>query len=219
MVKPISNQIPDNLTREDIQYAINALDRGVQHGFGPSTGYDLLYKGKRYAPKAVLGLAVSRRTSRQLGPYDFKGGLGSKCFRILEGNGFVIVPKDDNSHFLEEIEPSFREGAGKTIFVNRFERDIKARDACISHYGTSCQVCGIDFQEIYGDIGKGFINVHHLMPLASIGKEYDVDPLADLIPVCPNCHAMLHTSTPPLGIDEFRQLIIRNTDHKKNHGA
>ncbi|HHO0788469.1 HNH endonuclease [Aeromonas allosaccharophila] len=64
----------------------------------------------------------------------------------------------------------------------------------------------IDFGEKYGELGKGFIHVHHMMPLSEIGEEYVVDPIKDLIPVCPNCHAMLHRRNPPLTIDDLRKL-------------
>ena len=69
-----------------------------------------------------------------------------------------------------------------------------ARKKCIEHYGAKCAVsnCGFDFEKLYGDIGKGFIHVHHLTQLSDIGQGYEVDPIKDLRPVCPNCHAMLH---------------------------
>lgn len=87
---------------------------------------------------------------------------------------------------------TYSEGALKVIKVNAYERDRKARQACINFHGTDCKVCGLDFGSRYGEIGAGFIHVHHLVPLASIGAEYEVDPVKDLVPVCPNCHAMLH---------------------------
>ena len=53
-------------------------------------------------------------------------------------------------------------------------------------------ICGFDFEKTYGEIGKGFIHVHHIVPVSEIGESYRVDYEKDLIPVCPNCHAMLH---------------------------
>jgi 5-methylcytosine-specific restriction protein A len=62
-------------------------------------------------------------------------------------------------------------------------------------------------------LGQGFIHVHHLKELASIAKEYEVDPIKDLRPVCPNCHAMLHQRKPALTISKLRQLLtVRNPD-------
>lgn len=99
------------------------------------------------------------------------------------------------------------EGLGKQILVNQFERSQEARNACIAYYGNTCQVCKLSFSDKYGELGAGFIHVHHLVPIASIGTEYSVDPISDLIPVCPNCHAMLHRRDPPLEIDELRRLL------------
>jgi predicted HNH restriction endonuclease len=91
----------------------------------------------------------------------------------------------------EEID-KMPEGAKKQITVNAYERNPKARELCIQKYGFKCSVCGFNFEEIYGEIGKGYIHVHHLKPLREINKEYNVDPINDLRPVCPNCHSMLH---------------------------
>jgi hypothetical protein len=95
--------------------------------------------------------------------------------------------------WLDPSEEDHVEGGVVPVMMNRFERDPKARKACIDHYGCICQVCKMDFSSKYGaDIGKGFIHVHHLVPLSKIRISYVVDPVKDLVPVCPNCHAMLH---------------------------
>lgn len=104
----------------------------------------------------------------------------------------------------------YYEGASQQIMVNTYERNPKARSACIEHYGARCIVCSFDFVEKYGDIGKDFIHVHHTKPLGEIGSEYKVDPINDLCPVCPNCHAMLHRRKPPFSIDELRSKLNRN---------
>jgi predicted HNH restriction endonuclease len=91
--------------------------------------------------------------------------------------------------------------------VNSYERNPAARRACIAHYGTGCSVCGFNFGQVYGDLGEGYIHVHHLRDLATIGTEYEVDPIADLRPVCPNCHAMLHRETPAMSIEELKEII------------
>lgn len=68
----------------------------------------------------------------------------------------------------------------------------------------------MNFDEVYGELGKGFIHVHHLLPVAQLGKQYEVDPIADLRPVCPNCHAMLHRRNPPLSINELKETVHNN---------
>jgi 5-methylcytosine-specific restriction protein A len=111
-----------------------------------------------------------------------------------------MLAEESNSH-------QYLEGTAHTVAVNRYERSTKARRACIRHYGLSCVVCGFNFEQAYGDIGIGFIHVHHLIPLADIGEQYTLDPIQDLRPVCANCHAMLHQRTPPFAIEELRSLL------------
>jgi len=98
-------------------------------------------------------------------------------------------------------------GAVTRVQVNRYERDPRARAACLAKHGTRCTVCGIRFDERYGDVGKDFIHVHHLKPVATMRMKYKIVPENDLIPVCPNCHAMLHASEPPLSVDELKAVL------------
>jgi len=69
----------------------------------------------------------------------------------------------------------------------------------------------VNLEDVYGDLAKNFIHVHHIVPLSSIGEGYQVDATQDLRPVCPNCHAMLHRSKEALSIDELKVLLNRET--------
>ena len=124
-----------------------------------------------------------------------------------------IDQSTDEIHFADELRESdkYIEGALKRIVVNAFERDQKARRACLDFYGYSCAVCMFNFEDFYGEIGKDFIHVHHLKPLSEIGESYKVDPVADLRPLCPNCHAMIHSKQKVYTIEEIRSLI----EHRK----
>jgi len=102
----------------------------------------------------------------------------------------------------------FWEGAIQQVKLNAYERNPKAREDCIAHHGTTCAVCNFNFEQVYGELGRGFVHVHHLVDLASIGEEYEVDAINDLRPVCPNCHAMLHQRTPSLRIEELTSVIL-----------
>ncbi|HEX5758012.1 MAG TPA: HNH endonuclease [Thermoanaerobaculia bacterium] len=98
----------------------------------------------------------------------------------------------------------YSEGSRFEVLATRYERDPCARRRCIEHHGDSCRGCGLDFGETYGDLGRGFIHVHHLQPLAEAEGERSVDPISDLIPLCPNCHAMVHRRRPPLSLEELK---------------
>ena len=113
------------------------------------------------------------------------------------------------SGYPEELHSSgIVEGALRQVIVNAYERNPKARKKCIEHYGVKCSVCDFEFKKVYGEkLGSGFIHVHHILDIAQIGKEYEVDPINDLRPVCPNCHAMLHRHKPAMHPDELRKIL------------
>lgn len=148
-------------------------------------------------------------------------GLGENDFcyfdREVLGLG-SFNPKNTNfahDHKLpEEVTVSkehFIEGAVTTITVNAYERDPKARQRCIENYGATCWVCEFNFEAIYGQLGRGFIHVHHVKELHKAGGlPYEVDPINDLVPVCPNCHAMLHRGDGANSIDELRRLLKKD---------
>lgn len=102
------------------------------------------------------------------------------------------------------------EGATRRVTVNAYERNRDARNLCLAAHGSKCVVCEFDFGKVYGEIGKGFIHVHHLRELASIKARYRVDPIIDMRPVCPNCHTILHTCTPAMSIETLRVILDRN---------
>jgi len=95
----------------------------------------------------------------------------------------------------------------KTMVVNKWERDLSKRDECVSHFGYSCQICGFSFEERYGELGRDFCHVHHIEPLSEVGGERNIDAKRDLLPVCANCHAMIHRQSPALHPDELRGLL------------
>jgi 5-methylcytosine-specific restriction protein A len=108
----------------------------------------------------------------------------------------------------DEIEAPWQyfEGAIRKVSVNRYERSRSARDACLNHYGRRCSVCHPDFERVYGEIGRDFIQVHHLKPLAEIGAKYRIDPIADLRPICPNSHAMIHSGKNMMSVEELKKV-------------
>ena len=105
-----------------------------------------------------------------------------------------------------EIEEHL-EGASYRVEINKYERSPRLRALCIQHHGAACKICGFDFGKRYGEFGAGFCHVHHIRPLSVTKSEHEVDPVTDLIPVCPNCHAMLHREVEVKSPDFIRRLI------------
>lgn len=110
------------------------------------------------------------------------------------------------------VEPSstyeraiYTEGARQDVVQTQIERSGAARNVCIAAHGTTCAACGFNFGAVYGAIGEGFIHVHHCNPV-SFGVR-DVDPINDMRPLCPNCHAMVHRENPPISIMALKKII------------
>lgn len=113
----------------------------------------------------------------------------------------------DNEFPNELLDEAVWEGAKTRVTVNQYERDPDARARCLQHWGHDCVVCDFSFERQYGGRGAGFIHVHHLKPLGEIGEAYLLNPIEDLRPVCPNCHAMIHRFSPAASIDEIKALV------------
>lgn len=130
--------------------------------------------------------------------------LMERSFKYFTQNSPIIYPDDISNDTLFE-------GAKKKVTVNFYERDPKARNICLEHYGYDCYICKFNFEESFGKIGKNFIHVHHIKPLSEINQEYKVNPIKDLIPVCPNCHAMLHKKVPAYNLEELKEIIKKDS--------
>lgn len=107
------------------------------------------------------------------------------------------------------------EGERKQRTYDAIERNGTARKICLNHYGYVCQACGLDFQKRFGSEFANIIDVHHLNPISKSSGSRMVDPLKDLIPLCPNCHRMIHKGTnEPLTLDELKQVLNQSSLNK-----
>lgn len=116
---------------------------------------------------------------------------------------------DSNDQVVTDDLDSFRkEGKKRNHYGTRYERDPRLRKEAIRLHGTTCEGCGLNFEETYGSHGAGFIHIHHKKPLGSVRKEHDVNPKTDLVPVCANCHAMIHRNRDnTLTISELQTML------------
>ncbi|MCY3650061.1 MAG: HNH endonuclease [Acidimicrobiaceae bacterium] len=125
----------------------------------------------------------------------------------------------DEAGVLLDGNPVIPEGAKAQVVVNRYERSRRARDACLAHHGYACKACGLRFEQRYGEIGRGFIHVHHTTPLSQVADDpsYKLNPVKDLVPICPNCHAMLHSpGSETLTVKQLRNRIRRAPEAASN---
>jgi hypothetical protein len=146
---------------------------------------------------------------------DAASALIDECFSTSPLVPFAAYPDEVDS------ERTYVEGALTVVAVNRFERDRAARAACIAHYGLKCMVCQTSPEAVYGAAGRKAMHVHHVVPLSSIRREYVVDPINDLRPVCPTCHAVIHSRSGEdvFSIEEVQRMIARQrTDREEDIG-
>ena len=144
-------------------------------------------------------------------PGGFVWQMLPKVAAALERLGWVS-PAEFASPEEVQLAGPLLEGAICRVTVNAYERNPEARRRCIEAHGTSCRICGFAFGAVYGPEAEGYIHVHHIRPLAEVGSEYVVDPVEDLLPVCPNCHAVFHLGGRCRSIAEVQQLLRRRAD-------
>jgi 5-methylcytosine-specific restriction endonuclease McrA len=127
-----------------------------------------------------------------------------------------IVKRDIQADMLENSEDRV-EGAIKEYFGKRYERDPINRKRALELHGLSCVVCEFNFEEIYGERGKDFIEVHHVKPLSTLGgNEEQIDPRTDLVPVCSNCHRMIHRRHDDvLSIEQMKSILTSRGEGKQ----
>lgn len=107
----------------------------------------------------------------------------------------------------QDMETGYKEGDVRCVEVNCYERNPLNRKLCLAVRGYDCIICGMNFKKMYGEVGHHFIHVHHIKPVSQLGPGYIIDPVKDLIPVCPNCHAMLHRKNPPYLPEELKSVV------------
>lgn len=166
---------------------------------------------KIYEENGVNGLQNALLSlSQHIDYYEEKSGSSVKKGKDIYNKYVKLIDHiPSNIVYADEVNPNieYAEGKTKQVLVNSYERNQIARKRCIEYFGFNCQVCDFNFKDKFGEIGVEFIHVHHKIDISTIGKEYSVNPLTDLIPVCPNCHAMLHKRTPAYSIEELKEMM------------
>lgn len=204
----------------DIDVLTDRVDRWARERATTNPDGDLYFKGRPGLWRAFNDLyplqdanrwnPIRKSVATQLANRGWeRSSPHSQAWRIPQAEDETIHTTDQPSDGARQSDQgaAFAEGAAFEVTLTRYERNPAARLACIKHWGYSCVICGLDFESTYGDRGVEFIQVHHLVALSTLASTHSVDPIEDLRPVCPNCHAMIHRSTPPATIDEIQALL------------
>jgi len=193
----------DGVSREDPLYE-DRQEQGKVYKIKVNWHSDLTISPIPYKKLSEFGFFSVRQTLQEIKSKE----TATKILALVES--YNDIPYLDD---IPEGNEIFYEGEKRRVLVNAYERDREARKKCIDHFGTRCVICGIDFSLCYGPEFEGITHIHHLKKMADVGKKYQVNPLRDLIPVCPNCHTAIHSRKEPYTIEEMKQKIRYNLFH------
>jgi 5-methylcytosine-specific restriction protein A len=157
------------------------------------------------APWTSLELKAARLADPGLGSATLDEIAKEVCGACLAPI-LTLLATEDHS-IIHPIETGLPEGARVRIEVNRYERSPANRSACIAIHGARCNACGFDFEQVYGALGSGFIEVHHRTLISRMGADYLVNPSVDLVPLCSNCHSMVHRMEPAMEVEALKELL------------
>ncbi|WP_040509421.1 HNH endonuclease [Gluconobacter morbifer] len=166
-----------------------------------------------YADKA--GLKAGNHIEREVwadfadDPRHLKETADAIREAIVSGKAIQIEVESDE--ILDPNEVEAPEGRLLTVMHHRRERSrkivkAKKQDVLKKVGRLTCEACSFDFAERYGARGDGFIECHHIKPLADLAEAGNTR-LADLALLCANCHRMIHAKRPWLSVDELRALL------------
>jgi predicted HNH restriction endonuclease len=132
--------------------------------------------------------------------------------KAMENLGWTKELTADDYERLETEEKAidrsfFKDGKLIQVSVNRYERDQKARKQCLKVHGNKCIGCELDFKKMYGPDINDIIHVHHTMQLSQVGKETIKNVIKDLVPLCPNCHAVVHSTPKLMSVEDLKRRV------------
>ncbi len=210
----LPNDILDLVIQEFGQFESESVFKSVKNAFPLNLAY---YSLAKYYPKIIESFFSMIKSAAKTSIHNMTANAHSPavieyCSIILDKHlEQPFYYKNINENDLQIME-GYKEGKPNQITTNIYERNPLARKECIESFGWLCSVCGFNFEKIYGTLGKDFIHVHHLNPLAEISEPHLINPINDLRPICPNCHAMIHRyKDKTLTIKELKTIIIKQT--------
>ena len=207
--------IPKGLTSQHFQQAAADIDRNGVPPERNSVHYDLVIENRRYPPKFIISLAIKFATGKEYPAGDFNAVEAKSYF---ERNGYTVIDRRkeaEASVVSEDDESAFPEGRESFKRHRHLERDgsmpRKAKAKRLAETGKlECDVCSLDFHRVYGDLGYGFIEAHHKLPVSEI-KGITKTKIGDLALVCSNCHRMLHRGKQLLSVADLKRRIHERT--------
>ena len=133
---------------------------------------------------------------------------GQVLSTIISVFSFMAGEELDSEHAAYKVE-----GTSKEVLSRKYERSRFNRNIALQIHGSNCKGCNFNFRDFYGDVGEGVIEVHHLTPVHLMEEARVVDPRTELVPLCSNCHSIVHRTDPPFTLSELRGMIVSGTSY------
>src|SRR5574344_22227 len=171
----------------------------------------LTYSAKIKDDEEILAGPYGYISSKALDAYIrfYAKKLGVDLDNIILPN--IDIPADQDT---EEDEASKQvEGRLTETIILRRQRNSLSRERCLAESGYKCYVCGFDFEKYYGEIGKGFLEVHHKRPMSTYEEDHEL-PQSELVALCSNCHSMVHRKKDIIDVDKLKRMIEKNKEKK-----
>lgn len=218
---------PDIVRKEAISLCAFSSESGtvflyVTHAKSPNIRLDFLWKKDLELAKWKLK-GFDPKLKKKIGkwqenlPFSIKLSKAEHVVPIalfLSNESYIQSQRvhKEVADFDQPIEPisqyfKYTEGEVQQKLLKIYKRNVHARAKCIEIHGAKCFICGFDFGKRFGDQFKHTIHVHHKNPISIYDVEHDVDPENDLVPVCPNCHSVIHKTDPPYTIEDVAEMI------------
>jgi predicted HNH restriction endonuclease len=203
--------IPDGIEETHLELAIQEITKNGIPVSRKSVHYDYLHGNKRYPPKYVISLAAKYAFGNELPSNDFNA---VRARDYLRSRGHTVLDRRDGAFDVivsDDDESLFAEGKEKYRLHRSRERDSsitrKAKAERLKGTGTlSCDICDFDFYNKYGELGLGFIEAHHKVPVSELDGNTKTK-ISDLALVCSNCHRMLHRQKSTMHISELKKIV------------
>ena len=204
------------LTRDVLADRASTLRRRIPEFVqGYSTAPIELGSSKTLPRDYEAGHVFGRRydLSRNLGEQDLRSDLRHMIRAYLALTFRGGLEPSAETHDEDDHESDARGGSvietRRYRLHRRIERSSNAGKEAKKHHGTQCKACGLEFVEMYGALGDGYIEAHHLRPLSTLeeGVPIELDPVKDLTVLCANCHRMIHRLDDPSDLEGLRNRI------------
>lgn len=200
--------IPEKLTEKHFEEATIYIDLNGTPADRASVHYDVIINGKIYPPKYLISIANKIATGKEY-PANAFNAVEAKNYFLRRGYN-LIDRRLEAINFIEN-ESDFPEGSPLFKMHKQLERDKNISNrAKIKRFlekgSLECEICGIDFHKIYGDLGRGYIEAHHKIPVSEL-KGDKKTKISDFALVCSNCHRMLHRKKTSIPTQTLKNII------------